>query len=252
VLGLDESGMLRTLNNPKTNALPRRKFAFKTKAEKHSAFMDWLDEQARLGVLGVEKRQPRQATTSRWSDIYIQSAYKNGMLKTDIELRAAGIKLPEPIKGKRWIDSAFNMPIHADRVAQLYTRAYEELNGITAAMSQQMSRVLAQGMADGLHPHQMAMELRRAAGIGRKRAELIARTETMRAHHVGTINSYREAGIEGVKIKAELLATPDDRCCDVCLELEEKSREKPYTLDEAESLIPVHPNCRCTTIAVFQ
>ena len=40
----------------------------------------------------------------------------------------------------------------------------------------------------------------------------------------------------------------DDRVCIVC---EEISEEGPYTLAEAQGLIPAHPNCRCTFVPAF-
>lgn len=40
----------------------------------------------------------------------------------------------------------------------------------------------------------------------------------------------------------------DDYVCEECLDLAESG---PYTLDEAESLLPVHDNCRCAVVPAF-
>jgi hypothetical protein len=37
----------------------------------------------------------------------------------------------------------------------------------------------------------------------------------------------------------------DDRVCDECDDI---AAAGPYSLDEAEDLIPAHPNCRCTFV----
>jgi len=143
------------------------------------------------------------------------------------------------------VDAMFNRPIHADRVALLYTRTFEELQGVTNAMSQQISRELAQGMADGKGPRAIARALtKKVDKIGKVRAVTLARTEIIRAHHVATINNYREAGILGVRVLAEWSTANDDRVCSQCAALEGQI----FTLDAIEPLIPLHPMCRCVAI----
>jgi hypothetical protein len=46
----------------------------------------------------------------------------------------------------------------------------------------------------------------------------------------------------------EVLTAGDDNVCPIC---EDISDDGPYTLDEAEDLIPAHPHCRCAFVPFF-
>ena len=69
----------------------------------------------------------------------------------------------------------------------------------------------------------------------RYRAEMIARTETMRAVAEGTLDGYAEAQVERVRFLSS---------ADACLECLGYDGHV-YTRSEASGIIPVHPNCRC-------
>ena len=60
-------------------------------------------------------------------------------------------------------------------------------------------------------------------------------------HAEAGLNSYEEAGVEGVDVEAEWLTAAD--ACPLCVEAADKGT---YTLGEARGLIPLHPNCRCS------
>jgi SPP1 gp7 family putative phage head morphogenesis protein len=77
-----------------------------------------------------------------------------------------------------------------------------------------------------------------------RRAEILARTEIIRAHHLGTIQEYRNQGLLNIVVKAEWKTAGDDRVCTKCASLE----GKVFTLDEIEPMIPAHPNCRCIAL----
>jgi SPP1 gp7 family putative phage head morphogenesis protein len=133
----------------------------------------------------------------------------------------------------------------------VYMRVFSDLKGVTEAMSTAMSRTLATGLVEGEGPESIARELvKNIDDIGKARARTIARTEVIRAHHVATINTYREAGIDGVTVTAEWSTAGDDKVCSVCEDMAVDEEGKPivYTLDEIEPLIPAHPNCRCAAI----
>lgn len=72
----------------------------------------------------------------------------------------------------------------------------------------------------------------------RTRAEMIARTERARAVNTGTLQSYANYGVE----KVDINTSHDNLVCDYCIELE---KGNPYSLSEAQSFLPAHPNCRC-------
>jgi SPP1 gp7 family putative phage head morphogenesis protein len=158
----------------------------------------------------------------------------------------------------------FNSPFHADRVGLLYTRTFTDLQGITNEMDRQLSTILGQSMAEGRGPREIARVLNRTITgpsgdlgitdtLGRHipakvRAEMLARTEVIRAHHQATIQEYRNWGVYGVKVKAEWQTTEDGRVCDRCSSM----NGKEFTLEEIEALIPAHPRCRCVALPVDQ
>ena len=222
------------------NPIPARRFNFTRSADKVEGFMDWLEGQQNKGILQVsEAPQMGEAIDKQWQNKYIQSSYKKGIQRGRQELQQAGYSVSS-IEAQGGIDSAFNQPFHADRVGALYTRAFQELKGITSAMDQQISRTLADGMAQGLGPEQMARNINdRVDKIGRTRARTLARTETIRAHHEATIQEYENAGAEGVTVKAEWSTAGDTKVCPICAPLEGQE----YDLKTIRGMIPRHPNC---------
>lgn len=259
-----------------TAAQPNQ-FAFPRSADKVEAFMLWLSQQNEEYILSGGTRGIRTTTRlggasaaeAAWTSIYIESAYQKGIKRGRAELRKAGVDIPDfgDTLGRDPIAVAFNQPFHADRVGLLYTRTFNDLKGVTTAMDTQISRVLAQGLADGRNPRELGQMLRRViTGAGedlgvldtlgrwipaKRRAQLIARTEVIRAHHSANIQEYRQAGILGVTVQAEWLTAGDGRVCQTCLELSRRDNgfgPGIYTLDMVEGLIPVHAQCRCVAL----
>lgn len=222
-------------------------FAFDRSSAKVEAFMAWLQEQEAAGVLTlVQKSRIGGGVEQPWTNLYIDTAYQRGIRRGRQELRNQGVDIPgfgdsqlrDPVM------VAFNQPIHADRVGLIYTRTYSDLRGITAAMDTQISRVLGQGIAEGRGPRELARTINeRVDAIGITRARTLARTEVIRAHHSANIQEYRNAGIEGVSVKAEW-STAGFNVCPICSALQ----GKVFTLDEIEGMIPRHPNCRCVCL----
>lgn len=240
----------------------RRAFVFATSADKVDAFMEWLEEQVERGILEVSYMpQLGEPVRKAWTDTYINSAYRKGVHAARQKLIQFGYDVPG-IEETGGIDVVMQSPFHADRVGLLYTRTYNDLKNITNSMSGQISRVLAQGMAEGRNPRQIAQLLTRTISgpvgdlgltdtLGRfipaqRRAEMLARTEVIRAHHVATVQEYRNWKAEGVIVQAEWSTAGDSRVCEDCAQLEGKE----YTLDEIESMIPRHPQCRCIALPV--
>lgn len=220
---------------------PGRAFQFVRNSEKVAGFMQWLRDAAREGILEiVEGTSMTAASNASWQNIYIDSAYQKGIRDA---ARQAGAPRNYDLRG------AFNQPVHADRIGLIYTRAFEELRGVTDTMATQISRVLAQGLAEGRGPQAIARSMvDRVDRIGITRARVIARTETISAHSEAMLNTFEEMEVEGVSVLAEFATAGDDKVCPECEALE--GRE--YTIQEARGLIPVHPNCRCTYIPVVE
>lgn len=215
-----------------------RAFAFARRSDQVAAFMEWLREEQARGILGIARGAAiRQSADQSWMNIYIDTAYQKGIRDASNKMRSSGAKINES-----WVSGGFNRPIHADRVGLIYTRAYQDLRGITEAMSQKVSRSLALGIAEGRGPLDIARAiLAEIDGITRSRAIVLARTEVIGAHAEASLNTYKEAGVEGVEVEAEFRTAGDDRVCPECEELEGET----YDIEEARGVIPVHPQCRC-------
>ena len=238
------------------NAGPGAKaFDFPRSQDKIQGFMSWLKQQEDIEITTAE--QVGRGIEDAWTNQYIQTAYQKGIYRGRQELVNAGMSVPT-IAETGGINIAFNTPFHLDKVGVIYTRAYNELKGITGAMDQQISRVLAQGIADGNGPKILARNLRKAItgeGLGitdslgryipaKRRATMLARTEIIRAHHLATIQEYENWGVEGVKVKAEWKTAGDGRVCPDCAGME----GSVYTLEEIKNMIPKHPQCRCVAL----
>lgn len=219
-------------------APPTRAFDFPRSADKVAAFMAWLRDEQQAEILELRRGAPvSRSAENVWANLYVETAYQKGIALAGQKLRGAGVKVDE-----RWINAAFNRPVHADRLGLIFTRTFSELRGITEEMDRQISRVLAQGMAEGRGVRDIARALNdRVDKIGRTRARMLARTEIVRSHNEASLNAYQEAGIEGVDVEAEFLTASDP--CPECAAL---AAGGPYSIDEARGLIPVHPNCRCS------
>ena len=236
-------------------------FNFPRKSQKIAAFMEWIRVQMQNEILQVSNiNTVGSSIDAAWTNLYIADSYQRGLQRGRIELKHAGFTGIPSIEETGGIDVSFNTPVNLDRVGTLYTRAFNDLKGITDAMDTQISRVLSEGMINGDNPRLLGRKLNKiitgrgeTLGItdtlgrfipGKRRAQMLARTEVVRAHHLGTIQEYRNYGVEGVNVQAEWRTAGDNRVCDRCQSLE----GNVYTLDEVEGMIPVHPSCRCLAL----
>lgn len=246
-------------------ALAPRAYEFKRAPEKVQAFMDWLKVQEAAGVLQTSLRPTARFgggfVETAWMNTFIETAYQQGIRAAREKLRREGVDIPafSELPGGG-ISALMNQPFHADRVGLIYSRTFEDLKTVTSVMDAQirqrlsegLTTGLARGIAEGKNPRRIGKELfeslnDRVEHIGEARATLIARTEIIRAHHVATITEFRQAGIEGVRVKGEWLTAGDGRVCPICEGLEGKI----FSLDEIEPMIPRHPQCRCTALPVI-
>ena len=181
--------------------------------EKMEQFMDWLEDQEALEILNVIRHPTIPRGYQAWSDVYIQSSYQAGLAQARKDLIAEGIDIPSFEQYPGGVSVVMNQPFHADRAALLYTRTFNEMKGITAAMNQQLSRTLAKGMAEGKGPYQIAREIaKRVDNIGINRARLLARTEIVEAHNEGALNEFERSELEiGEEILVQWWSARDSR-----------------------------------------
>ena len=273
VIELDVFGLVEeTRVTVNASGLSSKQYDFPRNDQKVEAFVKWLKAKNEEYFFTDGKQGLRMAfdlissdpnsARSTWMKLYIDSAYQQGIRRARQELRKKGIEIDEGQLGGEPIVSAFNGPVHADRVGLIYTRAYSSLQGITAEMESVVSDVLAMGLADGRGPREIARLLNKAItgdgtgadlsiidSLGRKvparrRAEVLARTEVIRAHHSANIGEYKAAGILGINVQVEWLTAGDSRVCPKCSPM----NGKLFQIDDAEYIIPAHPQCRCVAL----
>ncbi len=232
------------LQKPPTGNVPAQIWRFRTNAQKVKSYRRWLQQQVNAGILtpvGGISGEP-------WTAPYIESAYKKGGLRAYTDLRAAELTAhPSLFEGGQaeFIRTAFGQPEALHKIELLYERAFDELKGVTDAMGQQMSRILADGLAQGHGAYKIARELRlNVSKINNTRAKVLARTEVIRAHAEGQLDAFEVLGVEEVGVMAEWSTAGDEVVCIECGELEGVVMK----VKEARGLLPRHPNCRCSWI----
>lgn len=231
-------------------------YVYEDSAVRLAAFIEWLDQQVREGVLHYT-REPAYIPYGHtsWQDVFIYSAYQRGVAQALADLSAAGAAVPEGLS----VSAAMLRPFHADRVALLYTRAFNGMKGVTEAMKAQMADVLAKGMADGVNPFQIARRLSdRVNKIGITRAKLLARTETTRAHVQATLNEYAALeGVVGERIDVQWWTANDERVrgrpggkYPNAIPSHWAWHGKIYTKEQAQTMIGA-PNCLLGTAMTY-
>lgn len=225
--GLDKSRVVAMASSLKAP------FEFTTTPQKINAFMEWLRGAQDAEILGVTERVGRTVVAqSAWQDVYVRRTYAKGVEWAEKKLAEKGISVTA-----EELRDVFARPIHADELGLLYTRNFTELEGINEAMDQVISRHLADGLAQGQGPREIARLLAKDVdNIGINRARTLARTEISRAQSVASLNRYTDYGVK----KVELLVGPGP-----CLSGECDAMRGEYEIKDAQGIIPIHPNCKC-------
>lgn len=211
-------------------------FPFATDPDRLSGFREWFDETIDVGL--VEPLPDDAVREGRhYTADHVTSAYRDGLQWADVRAREAGIAAETAS-----IEAVIRRPPHQESLEVLYSRTFDELEGIGDEMARDMNRILADGLQAGENPRvigdRMAGELR---DIQRGRGRRVARTEVMNAFHQGNGTRMQELGVQEVRI-----ATRDP--CPLCIALREGG---PYTVEEAMGALPRHPNCYAGDTAVY-
>jgi len=225
-----------------------QQYAFTTDARKLQAFHQWLKEQVDAGILIVSgSGVPGQP----WTYDYVESAYKKGVDRAYLDTNKAALaKSPAFYAGSRaeFLRTAFMQPIAMSNLELLSTRTFEQLKGFTNVMSQQLSRQLSIGFAQGWGPLKVAREMQKTiGGLSKSRARMIARTEIIHAHAEGQLDSFTLLGVDELGVMPEWSTAGDDLVCARCQAMEGQT----FRVDEARGLIPLHPNCLSRDTEVY-
>ena len=157
---------------------------------------------------------------------------------------------------RRVILRAFEEGLHP-RQSGRYIR---DLVGLTQrqalAVDNRRRSLIARGVPQG---RAMDQSMAYARKLHRRRAETIARTETMRAANAGQQLLWEQAVDEGLinpaRTLREWIVTPDDRLCDFC---EPMDGQRVGMDEDFQSELgpvhepPLHPSCRCAVSLYFE
>ncbi len=158
----------------------------------------------------------------------------------------------------------------ADRQALQFAKDYNFhlIQKLDDNLRDAVKKQVIQAVASGKHPYELASKIQEL-GVqplpgstlsARHRAVMIARTETARVQNTGIIQSYVNEGFTEVNI----LTAEDSSVCRLCLAnayefntdeiiLENRGADRTHKIADmnSSSWVPLHPNCRCTYVVVW-
>lgn len=129
--------------------------------------------------------------------------------------------------------------------------AGETIDGISDDTREQIRDAVEAAFEEQYDVDELASEIEDIIGDP-ERAEVIARTETMRASNEGQLEAWdqaTEAGLLTGDEQKEWIVTPDDRLCPICEPMEGATAglSDDFNVDgDHIDAPPAHPRCRCT------
>lgn len=100
---------------------------------------------------------------------------------------------------RRTVEQTLLSQPYRTRIALVRARVFEEMQGFTDQTRTDLGRTLADGMALGQSPRQIARSIRDRIGAAKSRAERIARTEINTAHRRAIIEEDQQVNDEGIQ-----------------------------------------------------
>ena len=126
-----------------------------------------------------------------------------------------------------------SIPLEATVAAAKQAHGYLRKHGDRFAETS--AEIIAAGIAEGRSQDRMVREMRDRLGVVKSRADVIVRTEALRAYNEASNNYYAQNGIDLVLY----YATADDRSCPICAPRGGKIYKR------SDIRVPLHPRCRC-------
>jgi SPP1 gp7 family putative phage head morphogenesis protein len=170
------------------------------------------------------------------------------------ELRSAQLVREVTDETRRAIRSSIAKAISTGLPPREAARLIKPVIGLTerqaGAVLRQRALLAKQGASSA---HITKVSDRYAAQLLRRRAVLIARTETIRASTDGQLELWRQAraaGFLGPDTMKRWTVTPDDRLCPQCSGLNGKVVGLDELFPGSIQGPPAHPACRCAVVTV--
>lgn len=179
---------------------------------------------------------------------YIIPSYNRGTQATHANLASQSVPYAELRQG---IEALITSEAYRNRIGRLTSRVFEEMVGFTATTRASLARVLADGMALGQGPRQIAELLSEAIDVDYRRALRIARTEVNNAFRQARMDeadaAARDLGLTIVQMhfSARSPTTRPDHAA---------RHGRTYTTAQQRAWWATGANsinCRCTTLEVI-
>lgn len=147
-----------------------------------------------------------------------------------------GLGVAEELTGFAQVDRPrvdVSIPLEATAAAAAQARGYLQRHGNQFAET--AARTVAQGIAEGRPTDAMIQDMRDRLSVVKSRADVIVRTESLRAYNQASDQYYAAQGIDLVMY----YATADDRSCEFCVP------RAGQIYKRGDVRVPLHPRCRC-------
>ena len=159
-------------------------------------------------------------------------------LFTDVLAKAqtAGVDVADALVGQMAGERPridVSIPLEATLAAAKQSHGYLRKHG--EHFAETTTEIVASGIAEGRSGDRIVKDMRDRLGVVKSRAEVIVRTETLRAYNEASNSYYAQNGIDQVLY----YATADDRSCPICAPRGGKIYKR------TDIRVPVHPRCRC-------
>ena len=160
-------------------------------------------------------------------ELNIPLAYRAGFKRAIKELKKAGIDITDYEYTIRDLEA----------IKVLNENGFTLCKTLGEDAKKEAKRIISEYYLRGSSIAEMRRELmKKVGGMTKHRAEMIARTETIRAYNTAAVNQYGRWGVK----KWVWITAFDERTCDICANLD----GQVFDLDAPRP--PAHPLCRCS------
>lgn len=160
-----------------------------------SILMQLLDTTANLvdQYLGADR-------VRNWFTIgYVIPAYEKGAATA---WRNLGVQSVEYSASRPTLQSLLLSEPYQARIGLISAREFELMKGLSASVKSTMSQQLTAGLAQGIGPREIAKNLTAQAGIEKRRANMIARTEINQSLRTARLDETQDASTRlGIQVK---------------------------------------------------
>ena len=238
----DLTRRLRTMQETLTQALDYSvSWPHKTPRERITAVSGWIDE---LAAKHLDRDDPR--THEYWAGKYVRQTFDKGARRAYDSINfiagkepgyKAGYKAQFITSLKRRYSQSTDLQIDAAKntvqgiTGNIKTWLLDELSVAARKKGTGATKAAIREVFDGIIK----------AAAKRDTSDLI-----VGAHAEAMLDAYEDLGVEQVGVRAEWITAGDQKVCPRCLDHEGDR----MTIDGARGLIPLHPHCRCSWIAI--